>query len=94
MNLSNFTYVASHQSTKFTMLAFDLGKIHFGGDFTIKCGMIFYFMKNLPSKVGVKKEENREMEEEIKMNFFSINFVTCLIMRYMGSNDFSILWER
>lgn len=30
MNLSNFTYVASHQSTKFTMLAFDLGKIHFG----------------------------------------------------------------
>lgn len=26
---SNFTYVASHQSTKFTMLPFDFRKIHF-----------------------------------------------------------------
>lgn len=28
--LTNFTYVARHQSAELAMLAFDFGKIHFG----------------------------------------------------------------
>lgn len=59
VNWSNFTYVASHQSTKFTMLPFDFGKIHYG--FRFKCNQSFNFGFLVKfwekSRNGIKREK-------------------------------------
>lgn len=55
MKLSNFTYVACHQSTKFTVLPFNFRKIHFG---------YFQLFIQLEVKMGRGWDKNRERERD------------------------------